>query len=373
MEMTSTDSHDDSIGVLNLSGEEEEALPGAGQPRGVSMVPKTPGEHLPWVQNDDSLERLVKLMCDLLKVAPVDAVQTSGEQIRIVADEQNAGSDSPASCRGYNVISCLTRGKTHSRGEHDTEGGYEWDQQGATALPGADKKILPENDYNQLREDEDLLLQEGWGSPWVRDEEVPPSSSRASWSFPPGGITISWLTGFPSLDFPGALQFSPSSETSHETRTEPGPSWWLRPNPACQLCNDNTIHPLGGFRGFGPPDLKELEEELRQKLNSCPKWGADAHGTFFSKAKRLFSDYCLRPSGDSRAQALERKAVLQEIAVAALQKKSLVGTMPSAHRRCAPTLRAMTSQLKHGDFSPLFLQRALRKLKMLVKKTAPHS
>ncbi|TFK10606.1 WD repeat-containing protein 60 [Platysternon megacephalum] len=410
MEITSTDSHDDSIGVLNLSGEEEEASPGAGQPRGV--------------RNDDSLERLVKLMRDLLKAALVDAVRTSGEQIRIVAAEQNTSSDSPASCRGseegvpeakgaepatrlpsvtstkeallatedepqaslgktleprigdqrgYNVIRCLTGGKTHSRGEDDTEGGYERDQQGATASPGADKKILPENDFNQLREDGDLLLQEGWGSLWVRAEEVPPSSGRASRSFPPGGITISRLTGSPSLDFPGAPQFNTSSETSHKTRTEPGPSWWPRPNPACQLCNDDTIHRLGGFRGFGPPDLKGLEEELRQKLSSCHKWGADAHGTVFSKAKRLFSNYCLCPSGDSRAQALARKAVLREIAVAAIQKKMLVGTMPSAHRRGAPTLRATTSQHKHGDFSPLFLQWALRKLKMLVKKTAPKS
>ncbi|XP_044855342.1 uncharacterized protein LOC123356280 [Mauremys mutica] len=416
MEMTSTDSHDDGIGVpvLNLSGEgEEEASPEAGHP----MVPKAPGEHLPWVQNVDSLERLMKLMCDLL-----DAVWTLGEQTRIVAAEQNAGSDSPASCwgseegvpeakgaepatrspsgtstkeallatedepqaslaktlepgdqRSYNVIRCLIGGKSHSRGEDDTEGGYERDQQGATASPGVDKKILPETDFNQPREDGDLLLQEGWGSLWVRDEEVPPSSGRASRSFPPRGITFSWLTSCPSLDFPGAQQFNPSSETSHKTRTEPGPSGWLRPNPACQLCNDDTIHRLGGFRIFGPPDLKGLEEELRQTLSSCHKWGADTQGTVFSKAKRVFSNYCLCPSGDSRAQALARKAVLRESAVAAIQKKTLVSTMPSAHLRCSPALQATTSQHKHGDFSPLFLQWALQKLKMLVKKTAPKS
>ncbi|XP_043392796.1 uncharacterized protein LOC114020841 [Chelonia mydas] len=425
MEMTSTDSHDDSTGVLvlNFSGEEEEeASPGAGQPMGVTMVPKAPGEHPPWVQNDDSQERLVKLMCHLLKAAPVDVVWTSGEQIRIVATEQNTGSDSPASRRGseggvpeakgaepatrspsvtstkedlvatedelqaslgktlepwirdqsgYNIIRCLIGGKSPSRGEDDTESGYERDQEGATpqqgpASPGADKKILPENDFNQSREDGDLLLQEGWGSPGVRVEEVPPSSGRASWSFSPESVTLSRLTGSPSLDSPGALQCNPLSETSHETRTEPGPSWGLRPNPACQLCR-------GGFRIFGLPDLKGLEEELRQKLSRCHKWGADTHGVIFSKAKRLFSNYRLCPPEDSRAQALAREAVLQESAAAALQKTTLVSTRPSAHLRCTPTLQAMTSQHKHGDFSSSFLQWALRKLKMLVKKTAPKS
>ncbi|XP_048685610.1 uncharacterized protein LOC125626565 [Caretta caretta] len=425
MEMTSTDSHDDSTGVLvlNLSGEEEEeASPGAGQPMGVTMVPKAPGEHPPWVQNDDSQERLVKLMCHLLKAAPVDVVWTSGEQIKIVAAEQNAGSDSPASHRGseggvpeakgaepatcspsvtstkealvatedelqaslgktleprirdqsgYNIIRCLIGGKSPSRGEDDTESGYERDQEGATpqqgpASPGADKKILPENDFNQSREDGDLLLQEGWGSPGVRVEEVPPSSGRASRSFSPESVTLSRLTGSPSLDSPGALQCNPSPETSHETRTEPGPSWWLHPNPACQLCR-------GGLRIFGPPDLKGPEEELRQKLSRCHKWGADAHGAIFSKAKRLFSNYRLCPPEDSRAQALAREAVLQESAAAALQKTTLVSTRPSAHLRCTPTLQAMTSQHKHGDFSSSFLQWALRKLKMLVKKTAPKS
>ncbi|XP_043359179.1 uncharacterized protein LOC122457583 [Dermochelys coriacea] len=274
MKMTSTVSHDNSTGVLvlNLSGEEEkEALPRAGQPMGVSMPPR-------W-----------------------NVVWTSGEQIRIVATEQNAGSDSRTSCRGsegevpeakgaepatrlpsvtstkealvatedelqaslgktlelrirdqsgYNIIRCLIGEKTPSRGEDDTENGYEWDQEGATpeqgpVSPSADKKILPENNFNQSREDRDLLLQEGWGSPGVRVEEVPSSSGRASRSFSPESITLSRLTGSPSLDSPGALQCNPSSETSQETRTEPEPSWWLRPNPACQLCK-------GGLRIFGP-------------------------------------------------------------------------------------------------------------------------